>query len=113
MTGCGGTRSVGPCDLEVLAEFFGGLEFHKLPRLGEVDACVVSEVTWEDEEESLSDDGVTEDGGIFASLDVLELGCESFKAVEELGRFLIILGSAGHPRDLGVLEDGLGFEFPI
>lgn len=56
MTDCGGTRSVGPCDLEVLAEFFGGLEFHKLPRLGEVDACVVGEVAREDEKKSLSDD---------------------------------------------------------
>jgi len=113
VSGGGRARGVGPGDFEVFAKFLRSLEFHELPRLGEVDACVVSEVTWEDEEESLSDDGVTEDGGIFASLDVLELGCESFKAVEELGRFLIILGSAGHPRDLGVLEDGLGFEFPI
>jgi len=75
-----------------------------------VDACVIGEITREDEEKSFSDDGVTEDRGVFASLDVLKLGCESFKAVKELGGFLGFLGSASHPGDLGVLEDGLGLE---
>ena len=75
-----------------------------------MDACVIGEITREDEEKSFSDDGITEDRGVFASLDVLKLGCESFKAVKELGGFLGFLGSASHPGDLGVLEDGLGLE---
>ena len=31
MSGGGGARSIGPGNLEVFAEFFGGLEFHELP----------------------------------------------------------------------------------
>jgi len=78
-----------------------------------VDACVIGKVTREDEEKSLGDDGVTEDRGVLASLNVLELGSESFEAVEELGGFLRILGTTSHPGNLGVLEDGLGFEFLV
>lgn len=41
------------------------------------------------------------------------MGGESFKAVEELGGFFVVLGAASHPGNLGVLEDGLGFEFLV
>jgi len=109
----GGTRSVGPGNLKVLAELFGGLEFHELSRLGEVDTCVIGKIAWENEQKSLSDEGVAEDGGVFASLDVLKLGGESFKAVEELGGFLDFLGTASHPSDLRILKDGLGFKFLV
>ena len=46
-------------------------------------------------------------------MNVLELGGESFKAVEELGGFLGFLGAASHPGDLGVLEDCLGLKFLV
>jgi len=75
-----------------------------------VDTRIVGKVARKDEEKSFRDDGVAEDGGVFASLDVLELGGESLKAVEELGGFFSFFGSASHPSDLGVLKDGLGLE---
>ena len=78
-----------------------------------MDTRVVGKVAREDEEKSLGDDGVTEDRSVFTSLDVLELGGESFEAVEELGGFLRVLGTTSHPGNLGILEDGLGFEFLV
>lgn len=75
--------------------------------LGEVNAGVVCEIAREDEEKSFRNDGVAEDGGVLASLDILELRGESLEAVKEFGRFLGFFGTAGHPSYLGILEDCL------
>ena len=78
-----------------------------------MDTRVVGKIAREDEEKSFGDDGVAEDRGVFASLDVLELGGESFKAVEELRGFFSFFGTTSHPGDLGILEDGLGFKLLV
>lgn len=78
-----------------------------------MNAGVVCEVAREDEEKSFRNDGVAEDGGVLASLNILELRGESLETVKEFGGFLGFLGTAGHPGYLGVLEDRLCFELSV
>ena len=101
---CGGLREVGPGNFEVFPELFRGLKLEHFSCSCYVLSSVIGEVSWQDKEKAFRNDGVGEKGRVYAALDVLELGSEGFKSVEEVGGFFSFFWFTLHPFNFGVLE---------